>query len=118
VLKRATLILIAVVLATAAPLRAWCEAGCLAPVHAESAGTPSHCQPAEPDTSTTSLAGVSVTDCPTAESARPITWLKLAIAPAVAPAHPSTPAPQHLRIASRPSAYRAVGPSGPLSLRI
>ncbi|MFM8533914.1 MAG: hypothetical protein ACKOEC_10090 [Acidimicrobiia bacterium] len=117
-MRRATLILIAVVLAAAAPLRAWCEAGCLAPVHAEGAATPSHCQLAEPDTSTTSLAGVFVTDCPTAESARPITWLELAIAPAVTPAHPSTPEPRHLRPATKPSGYRAVAPSGPLSLRI
>jgi hypothetical protein len=67
--KRAILILTAVVLATAAPLRAWCEADCLAPATHEASST-SHCQTTEPDADTTSLSASLNADCPVIETAR------------------------------------------------
>jgi hypothetical protein len=94
-IKRAILILTAVVLATAAPLRAWCEADCLAPAHAESTATSSHCKTTEPNNDSTSMSASFIADCPSVESARPVAIAKPIVAPAIAPQHPSTPAPRH-----------------------
>jgi len=67
---RAVLIATAVVMATAAPLRAWCEASCLAPAHhAESSR--SHCPTTEPSGDDgTSLSASSFDECPAIEAAR------------------------------------------------
>lgn len=118
-LRRVVLIVTAVVLATAAPLRAWCEADCLAPAHAEETTSSSHCKTAEPDTDTTSVSAVIVVDCPTVESARPVAIAKHAFAPAITAEHPSTPSPQHLRL-SAPAHARTLAPSHliPVPLRI
>jgi hypothetical protein len=69
-LKRLLIVLTAAVLATAAPLRAWCEASCLAPV--EHADAQSHCTTHEPAGDSTAMSATALDDCPIVESARPV----------------------------------------------
>ncbi|HYE85827.1 MAG TPA: hypothetical protein VEA16_05700, partial [Vicinamibacterales bacterium] len=65
-LRRFVFVLTAVVTITAAPLRAWCEASCVAPVTTES-----HCPSHQPRQDGTAISSVDTDDCASAlESAR------------------------------------------------
>ena len=66
-LRRLVIVLAIAVVAAAAPVRAWCEAACLAPT-AES--TP-HCPTHEPARDTATFSASSLDDCPILEAARP-----------------------------------------------
>ena len=57
---RAAIILVALLIATAAPARAWCEATCLAPAESSSQA---HC-PSHESTTDTSISGTVIDDCP------------------------------------------------------
>ena len=64
--RRYVLILSVAVIAAAAPLRAWCEATCLAPTESNS----SHCPTHEPAGDATTLSANDSAECPSLESAR------------------------------------------------
>jgi len=53
-------------LGSAAPMRAWCEATCLAPTQSQQ-----HCPSHEPAGDTTTISASSIDDCPVLEAARP-----------------------------------------------
>lgn len=65
-MRRYVLILSVAVIAAAAPLRAWCEATCLAPTESPS----SHCPTHEPAGDATTLSADDSAECPALESAR------------------------------------------------
>jgi hypothetical protein len=108
--KQPLVLVIALLVGAAAPVRAWCEATCLGPAaHADSAKP--HCPSHESSSNGSSLSADGIADCPTIESARPVlAKLNLAAAAAdiapharapqhprtIAPLHPCTPAPLHL----------------------
>jgi len=106
IVKRLSILVIALLIGAAAPARAWCEATCLEPAaHSESARPhcPSHESPLGP-----SLSAAGIADCPSIESARPaLAKLEFAaaiadIAPhALAPLRLRTPAPRHSRTTAR-----------------
>ncbi|HEX6164225.1 MAG TPA: hypothetical protein VFZ31_12715 [Vicinamibacterales bacterium] len=105
-MKRAQILVIALLLGAAAPARAWCEASCLLP--SADAATP-HCATQESEDDRRAMSASAIDDCPVVESARPSTakiefvrapnstlWHR---APAhlgtLAPWHPGTQAPVH-----------------------
>ena len=104
VVYRLAIVLLAVLIGAAAPTRAWCEASCLAPLHADTS-TKAHCPTHDAAPTGTSMSATTIDDCPVVESARPIparldvqVFARVALpylAPS-APKHLSTPAPSHL----------------------
>jgi hypothetical protein len=100
---RLLVLLTASVLATAAPMRAWCEASCLSAAHQDAASAKPHC-PTTDTTSGLAISAAGLDDCPVVESARPIqAKLDFALAAlqgtghSVTPRHPGTQAPRHPR---------------------
>ena len=91
---RLLVLLTASVIATAAPVRAWCEASCLAAAHQEDAAAKPHCPTSEPAGDDAKMSAANLDDCPVVEAARPITFAKLdfADAPVVVSARGTTPA--------------------------
>ena len=65
--------MIAVLMAAAAPARAWCEASCLATAHSTQDASGAHCPAHEPATSAPAMSGGAIGDCPVIEPARPAT---------------------------------------------
>ena len=66
-LRRLVIVLAIAVVAAAAPLRAWCEAACLAPT----AERTQHCPTHEPARDTATFSASSLDDCPILDAARP-----------------------------------------------
>jgi hypothetical protein len=96
---RLLIVLTASVLATAAPLRAWCEANCLAPAQQADAAAPSHCSTHEPAGDGTSMSASAIDDCPIVESGRPAQAarvdLKATVTTVFAPHLAGTATPRH-----------------------
>jgi hypothetical protein len=86
---RLAILIVALLIGAAAPVRAWCEASCLAP--AADAAKP-HCPTHEPASDAPAMSAHETVDCPIIESARPATG-KIALISAT-PAAPWNPAPQ------------------------
>ena len=85
------------VIASAAPLRAWCEATCLEPAHhAGSSATP-HCPTAEPDSDDATVSAGDLDDCPVVDAARPTTFAKLDLHRPVVNASPHSFVPSRQR---------------------
>jgi hypothetical protein len=63
---RLGIVIAVIVIGTAAPARAWCEATCLAPASTSE----SHCPTHDPADGTTAVAASSIDDCPVLASAR------------------------------------------------
>ncbi len=70
------------VLAAAAPMRAWCEATCLAPAEQQS-----HCPGHAPAGDDTAVAASPLDDCPVLESARPTLSARLDVQPVAIGTH-------------------------------
>jgi hypothetical protein len=102
---RLIVLVTASVIAFAAPLRAWCEATCLAPAHHAGSSTTPHCPTAEPASDDAKMSAGDLDDCPLVDAARPTTFAKLDLHPPVvkaaphsfAPSHQGTRLPEHLR---------------------
>jgi len=100
--QRLSIVLVAILIGTAAPARAWCEATCLAP----ETSTQAHCPTQDTPSNDPSISGTAIDDCPVIESARPgqarfdvqvfvlVTFAQLAPS---ASGCTSTSAPRHLR---------------------
>jgi hypothetical protein len=66
-LRRLVIMSAIAVVGAAAPVRAWCEAACLAPT----AESTQHCSTHEPAGDTATFSASSIDDCPILEAARP-----------------------------------------------
>ena len=66
-LRRLVIMSAIAVVAAAAPMRAWCEAACLAPTTESTQHCPAH----EPAGDTATFSASSIDDCPILEAARP-----------------------------------------------
>ena len=102
--QRLPILVVALLIGAAAPVRAWCEAACLAPAHQPASHCPSH-EASSSDAA--AMAATSTADCPVIDAARPVqARLDFAAAPVAfavrtpAPTHPSPPAPTHPRTAA------------------
>jgi hypothetical protein len=113
VLMRLVVLLTASVIATAAPLRAWCEATCLAPAHHADASAKPHCPTGEPADGDPKISAGNLDDCPIIEAARPTTFAKLDLAPArlTASSHGAAPEPPGSRAPSHSHAQAPRRPS-------
>ena len=94
---RLVVLLTASVIATAAPLRAWCEATCLAPAHHADSSAKPHCPTDEPAGVDAKVSASDLDDCPIVEAARPTTFAKLDFHRAAVSTHPGMFEPSHLR---------------------
>jgi hypothetical protein len=108
IVKRLSILVIALLVGAAAPARAWCEATCLEPAaHSESAKP--HCPSHDSPSRGPSLSAAGIADCPSIESARPVTTkLDLNHSILTVALHLRTAALSHLRT-SAPSHVRASG---------
>jgi hypothetical protein len=68
VVMRLAVVLVALFLGAAAPVRAWCEASCLAPL---ANGTKSHCPTTTPAPAGSAMSASVMDECPVVASARP-----------------------------------------------
>jgi hypothetical protein len=66
-MSRWLLLACALIVGAAAPVRAWCEATCLAPT----AEKPSHCPAQQPADGAATISASIIDECPVLESARP-----------------------------------------------
>jgi hypothetical protein len=82
-LTRFSIILLAGLIGAAAPVRAWCEATCLAPAHRADDSSKAHCPTHDPAASETSIASTTIDDCPVVESARPTAVARLDLKAAI-----------------------------------
>ncbi|OFW41645.1 MAG: hypothetical protein A3J29_11675 [Acidobacteria bacterium RIFCSPLOWO2_12_FULL_67_14b] len=94
-MARLAIVLIALLMAAAAPARAWCEATCAAPAET------SHCPAHEPAATDTQIAAASDVNCPVLDAVPPAgssraDMLAPRVVAAHGSAHPSTRAPKHL----------------------
>lgn len=109
-MKRLAVVLFAILIAAAAPARAWCEASCLSTARATTTSAKPHCPAHESPSDGAKISATDTSDCPTIEAARPVpaTLLMLPVKlPSVAPrtlapafrtlTHSSTQAPRHPR---------------------
>jgi len=103
------MVLLAVLIAAAAPARAWCEASCLAPPHTDTS-TKAHCPTHDAAPTGTSMSATTIDDCPVVESARPIpARLDVQVFSRVALSHLAPSAPKHLRTPAPPHLTATVG---------
>jgi hypothetical protein len=93
---RLVVLLTAAVIATAAPLRAWCEATCVAPAHHAGSTAKPHCPTNETADDKAKMAAVDLDDCPIIEAARPTSFAKLDFHRGAVSTHPGVFAPSHL----------------------
>ena len=106
-MKRAAILVVTILIGAAAPVRAWCEATCLAPAAGDSQA---HCATHEPASDAATISATDIDDCPVVESARPAT-AKIELLPLSSsipwqpilsrtrikvPAHSGTQRPTHL----------------------
>ena len=89
---------VVLLIGAAAPLRAWCEAKCLAPT----AASESHCGH-EAATDTTAISATLFDECPVLESARPIVPARLEVTAIVAAV---VAPPTQVRVHAPPSSIR------------
>jgi hypothetical protein len=80
---RFSIILLAALIGAAAPVRAWCEATCLAPAAHADDSNKAHCPTHDPASSDTSIASTAIDDCPAVESARPTTVARMDLKAAI-----------------------------------
>jgi hypothetical protein len=82
-MRRIILLFSVIVVGAAAPVRAWCEASCLAPAP----DTPSHCPSHQPERDAASISSASSNECAVLDSARPAAPARLDAGAAIAHAH-------------------------------
>jgi hypothetical protein len=87
-----------ILLAAAAPARAWCEAGCVAPAAHRDAAKP-HC-PTQERSDRTSLSASAFDDCPALDTARPTLTVRIDVQVAVAATFTAAPDPSATRVPS------------------
>jgi hypothetical protein len=94
VVRRLSILVIAILVGAAAPARAWCEATCIAPVDATS-HCPSHEQPSNDAPALTAAINA---ECPAIETARPVAAkLTIGIQATPSPKHPARMASARVR---------------------